>query len=203
MAKLAFPFRGKIRFTSPFGERTLNGAYDWHNGIDLVALDDKTVRAPCPGIIGVSTRLDKATDKTQTWQWGNYVRLDMADGVTKIYHCHLARRDVVAGQYVNVGDPLGIEGDTGYAFGSHLHFEVRKNGVPVDPCPYLGIENIAGVEIEGEPIPNWYDEAVAWAQANKILKGTGNGQLDLDEPCTRAQMCVFLYRLYNYLKKGE
>ena len=48
------------------------------------------------------------------------------------------------GQRVNAGDHLGIEGNTGYSFGSHCHFEVRENGVSVDPAPFLGIVNAVG-----------------------------------------------------------
>lgn len=58
--------------------------------------------------------------------------------------CHMAERKVEVGQAVKAGDIIGIEGNTGYSFGSHCHFEVRKNGVSVDPTPYLGIANGAG-----------------------------------------------------------
>lgn len=146
MAELKFPYQGKIKFTSPFGNRILNGVQDYHKGIDLVGIDDKTIYAPCDATVGVSTILSKETDKTLTWQWGNYIRLDRADGL-KIYLCHLSQRYVKAGQQVKRGDKLGVEGSTGYAMGSHLHFEIRKNGQSINPCPYLGIANTAGVTL--------------------------------------------------------
>ena len=144
MSKLAFPYKGKINFSSPYGNRTLNGVPGWHNGIDLVGIDDKTILAPCDATVGVSTMVPKETDKTLTWQWGNYVRLDCADGI-KIYLCHMSKRLVNTGDKVKKGQPIGVEGNTGYSFGSHCHFEVRQYNNPINPCPLLGIENKAGV----------------------------------------------------------
>lgn len=128
---------GKVTLTSHFGWRTLNGQRDYHKGVDLSGTD-KTLVAPCDGVIGSSTII---TDKSNlTWQWGNYIRIDTADGL-KIFMCHMAARKVKVGQKVKAGDVVGIEGNTGYSFGSHCHFEVRKNGESVDPTPYLGIPN--------------------------------------------------------------
>lgn len=136
--KMNLPYQsGKVTLTSHFGWRTLNGQRDYHKGVDLSGTD-KTLVAPCDGVIGSSTII---TDKSNlTWQWGNYIRIDTADGL-KIFMCHMAARKVKVGQKVKAGDVVGIEGNTGYSFGSHCHFEVRKNGVSVDPTPYLGIPN--------------------------------------------------------------
>ena len=136
--KMNLPYQsGKVTLTSHFGWRTLNGSRDYHKGVDLSGTD-KTLVAPCDGVIGSSTII---TDKSNlTWQWGNYIRIDTADGL-KIFMCHMAQRKVKVGQKVKAGDVVGIEGNTGYSFGSHCHFEVRKNGESVDPTPYLGIPN--------------------------------------------------------------
>lgn len=136
--KMNLPYKsGKVTLTSHFGWRTLNGSRDYHKGVDLSGTD-KTLVAPCDGVIGSSTII---TDKSNlTWQWGNYIRIDTADGL-KIFMCHMASRKVKVGQKVKAGDVIGIEGNTGYSFGSHCHFEVRKNGESVDPTPYLGIPN--------------------------------------------------------------
>lgn len=136
--KMNLPYQsGKVTLTSHFGWRTLNGQRDYHKGVDLSGTD-KTLVAPCDGVIGSSTII---TDKSNlTWQWGNYIRIDTPDGL-KIFMCHMAQRKVKVGQKVKAGDVVGIEGNTGYSFGSHCHFEVRKNGESVDPTPYLGIPN--------------------------------------------------------------
>lgn len=136
--KMNLPYQsGKVTLTSHFGWRTLNGQRDYHKGVDLSGTN-KTLVAPCDGVIGSSTII---TDKSNlTWQWGNYIRIDTPDGL-KIFMCHMAQRKVKVGQKVKSGDVVGIEGNTGYSFGSHCHFEVRKNGESVDPTPYLGIPN--------------------------------------------------------------
>lgn len=136
--KMNLPYKsGKVTLTSHFGWRTLNGSRDYHKGVDLSGTE-KTLVAPCDGVIGSSTII---TDKSNlTWQWGNYIRIDTPDGL-KIFMCHMAARKVKVGQKVKAGDVVGIEGNTGYSFGSHCHFEVRKNGESVDPTPYLGIPN--------------------------------------------------------------
>lgn len=69
------------------------------------------------------------TDKSDlTWQWGNYITLRTEEGEQIIY-AHLSKRLVFAGDRVKAGEVIGIEGNTGYSFGSHCHLEVRnKNG---------------------------------------------------------------------------
>lgn len=149
MQELKLPYKsGKVTLTSRFGARTLNGKLNNHKGVDLCGTD-KTLVSPCDGVVGNSAMI---TDKSNaTWEWGNYVRID-ADGGTSVYLCHMERRLVNTGQRVHAGDVIGIEGNTGYSFGSHCHFEVRKNGASVDPTPLLGIENEWGVhEIEKSP----------------------------------------------------
>ena len=136
-------YNGKFRVTSPFGWRVLNGVRDNHHGIDVVGENVKHICCVAAGYVGVSTIVPKSEIGDLTWQWGNYVRVDGDDG-RKYYYCHMSRRLVSAGRRVEVGDHLGIEGNTGYSFGSHCHFEVRENGYAVDPSRFLGIPNAVG-----------------------------------------------------------
>jgi hypothetical protein len=53
------------------------------------------------------------------------------------WYCHLSRVQVPKGAQVRAGDLIGNVGETGNAFGFHLHFEIRKDGTPVDPMPYI------------------------------------------------------------------
>lgn len=140
---MAAIYNGRYRVSSPFGWRTLSGVRDNHRGIDVVGGGDKHICCVAPGYVGVSTMVQNRGDGDLTWQWGNYVRVDGDDG-RKYYYCHMSRRLVSAGQRVRAGDHLGIEGNTGYSFGSHCHFEVREGGVSIDPAPYLGIPNAIG-----------------------------------------------------------
>lgn len=135
-------YAGKFKVTSPFGWRLLNGTTDNHKGIDVVGLDDKHVCAVRPGVVGASQII---TDRSnRTWEWGNYVRIDGDDGMY-YYYCHLDKRLVSVGQRVNKGDHIGIEGNTGYSFDPHCHFEVRNlSGWSVNPAPYLDVSNAVG-----------------------------------------------------------
>jgi murein DD-endopeptidase MepM/ murein hydrolase activator NlpD len=145
-------FKGKFRVTSPFGKRTLNGSTSQHYGIDLVGEDDTTVYAPCDGVIGASTIVfDKSN---RTWEWGNYIRLDTHDKKHSIYLCHLASRSVTAGKTVKKGDRLGVMGNTGYSFGAHTHYEVRKYGTAVkeNPADFIGIPNRVGTYAEDDEV---------------------------------------------------
>ena len=134
-------YSGIYRVTSPFGQRILNGQPDDHKGIDVVGITNKTITAVASGVVGASTII---TDRSnRTWEWGNYVRVDGDDGLS-YYYCHMDRRLVVPGQRVKAGDYIGIEGNTGYSLGRHCHFEVRRNGVSINPAPVLGIPNAVG-----------------------------------------------------------
>ena len=135
-------YNGKFKVTSPFGWRNLNGQNENHKGIDVVGLDNKYVCAVVSGTVRSSCII---TDRSnRTWEWGNYIRIDGDDG-NKYYYCHLNKRLVSVDQRVKAGDHIGIEGNTGYSFGSHCHFEVRNAfGVSIDPTPFLGIQNKVG-----------------------------------------------------------
>ena len=154
-------FKGKYKITSHYGNRILNGKPEFHKGVDLVGIDDKTVYAPCDGVIGTSTRVYVGA----TAEWGNYIRLDSADGKYSIFMCHLKSRAVVKGQKVTKGQKLGVMGNTGKSTGPHTHFEVRKKGTStaVNPSDVFGIPNKVGT----------YNSEVAPETPQKELQ-TGN-----------------------------
>ena len=139
------PFKGeRVKLTSGYGKRTLNGKANFHTGYDLVGVDSREVTAAVGGKVAVSRII---TDKSnRTWEWGNYVCIHGDDGLY-YYYCHLTSRAVQKGATVRAGDVLGVMGSTGYAFGAHLHFEVREadGKTTVSPETVLGIPNRVGV----------------------------------------------------------
>jgi len=68
--------------------------------------------------------------------YGNTIIVDNGDGVTTLY-AHTSKLGVKPGQPIKGGEYIGNVGSTGWSTGAHLHFEVRKNGKPIDPTPYL------------------------------------------------------------------
>lgn len=68
--------------------------------------------------------------------YGNYVIIDHGGGISTVYaHCQAIY--VYEGQQVSKGDTIGAVGTTGWSTGYHLHFEVRENGVAVNPLNYV------------------------------------------------------------------
>lgn len=124
---LSWPVTGPI--TSPFGWRhnPFGGAPDFHQGLDIGVGTGTTVTAAASGTVIMA-------------QWyggyGNYILIDHGGGISTGYG-HLSAFYVSAGQHVTRGQAIAASGSTGMSTGPHLHFEVRKNGKPIDPSPWL------------------------------------------------------------------
>lgn len=133
-------FKGRFKVTSPRGWRTLGGVREYHGGLDLVALDDKTVYAITDG------KVDAVP-----WEpngFGRYVRQILPDG-RRIYYGHMVNgsQKVKAGQTINKGDALGVMGSTGRITGAHTHLELRGPGTgkeSLDIAAFTGIPNTVG-----------------------------------------------------------
>ncbi len=104
-----------------------------HSGLDIAVAQGTAVEAAAPGIV--------AWARTGV-QYGNYVMIIHANGLATLY-AHMSRLDVVQDQYVTQGEVIGLSGGragspgAGFSTGPHLHFEVREDGIPVDPYKYL------------------------------------------------------------------
>ena len=125
--QLAWPADGPL--TSGFGLRVhpLFGDRRMHTGIDIAAGYGATVWSADEGVVTYVGTMSG---------YGNVVIIDHGGGLATTYN-HLSASAVSGGQSVARGQPLGGVGCTGYCTGPHLHFEVRINGTPVDPLPYL------------------------------------------------------------------
>lgn len=122
-----WPVRGWV--TSGFGHRLspFTGKRAIHTGIDVATRKGAIVIAPADGVV---TRV--ATE----YNLGKMVEIDHGYGFTTRYG-HNSRLLVHTGQRVRRGDPISRVGNTGRSTGPHLHFEVRLDGVPVNPKRYL------------------------------------------------------------------
>ena len=123
LASRGFARPGMGRLTSGYGRR-------WgrlHAGIDLASGIGSPVRAVAAG------RVESAG-----WEggYGRAVRITHSDGTVTVYG-HMSALLVDSGERVEAGQLIGREGNTGHSTGPHLHFEVRVNGTPVNPLPWL------------------------------------------------------------------
>ncbi len=125
--QLLMPAAGPI--TSPYGYRThpIFGDQRLHTGIDIGAGYGAPVVAADDGVVVYAGTMSG---------YGNVIAIDHGGGLSTTYN-HLSGFYVGSGQQVGRGTTIGAVGCTGYCTGPHLHFEVRVNGAPVDPMPYL------------------------------------------------------------------
>lgn len=123
----SLPVRGRI--SSKFGNRRHPRSQDYkhHAGIDIVARLGSPVVATADGRVVFSGVREG---------YGKVVVVDHGFGYQTVY-AHNSRLSVPVGVRVVRGQQIAHVGATGHTTGAHLHYEVRKNGVPVDPQPYL------------------------------------------------------------------
>lgn len=119
--RFAWPVNGPVR-------RGYATGTDYHDGIDITAPKGTMVRAAGAGTVKFAGK--------EKEQFGNLVVLDHGDGWFTAYG-FLSRVTVKEGAKVAAGERVGLVGDTGLAKGSELHFEVRRDGKPVDPTDEL------------------------------------------------------------------
>jgi len=113
--------------TSNFGTR--RGRY--HYGIDLKLYTGDTVYNAFDGIVRVS-KFSKS--------YGNVVVIRHFNGLETLY-AHLSKRLVTPNTPIRSGDVIGLGGNTGRSHGSHLHFEVRYFGEPINPNDIIDFDN--------------------------------------------------------------
>lgn len=113
------------KITSGFGYRIspVSGTPGIHTGIDLATEYGEAIYAAADGVV-----LDSAYDNS----YGYYIKLQHTDGYVTIYaHCSSLVAD--AGDVVTQGDVIAKVGSTGASTGNHLHFEIRKDNIRINP----------------------------------------------------------------------
>lgn len=126
---LGLPLKTSFRYTSPFGYRSdpFTGARDFHPGQDMAGAYGSPVYSTADGIV-----------ITAGWVngYGREVMVQNAFGIQTLYG-HLSQIRVKVGQRVSRGQRIGDMGDSGRSTGTHLHYEIRVGGKPVNPSPYI------------------------------------------------------------------
>ena len=111
------PFKGEV--TSKFGMRK----YRYHYGTDINLNTGDTVHCAFDGMVRIAKHSDS---------YGYVVVVRHLNGLETLY-AHLSKILVDQDQRLRAGDVIGLGGNTGRSFGSHLHFEVRYLGAPINP----------------------------------------------------------------------
>lgn len=111
------PFDGRV--TSDFGHRRRR----MHYGMDIDLETGDKVKVAFEGMV-----------RFAMWNnsYGNLVVVRHPNGL-ETYYAHLSKIDVKPGDYVQAGEYIGEGGNTGRSYGAHLHFEVRYQGIPINP----------------------------------------------------------------------
>ncbi len=122
-----WPVKGWI--TSGFGSRKspFTGKRTMHSGLDIATKSGTPIIAPAAGIVSFSGKKGG---------FGNVLVIDHGNGYTTFYgHCKKLYKKV--GDKVKRGDKIAEVGNTGRSTGSHLHYEVRVNGVATNPSKFI------------------------------------------------------------------
>ncbi len=136
--QIAYPLIGTMgSISSPFGRRSSPGGIGStnHAGMDIAAGTGTPIASALAGTV-----------TTAGWYggYGNAVVVDSGNGLSIVYG-HMSQVLSSVGQVVQKGQQIGLVGSTGNSTGPHLHFEMRNNGDPFDPAPYLGGAAVSGV----------------------------------------------------------
>ncbi|MCP5088465.1 MAG: peptidoglycan DD-metalloendopeptidase family protein [Rhodobacteraceae bacterium] len=130
---LIIPVKGSYRNTSGYGYRRdpKTGGRRLHKGHDMAGRLGTPVVASGDGVVTFAGRQSG---------YGRLIKIKHAQGLETFY-AHLNRIHVKPGQRVSRGERIGDMGSSGRSTGVHLHYEIRKNGVAVNPIPYMKAAN--------------------------------------------------------------
>jgi len=125
-----WPLPARSHISSYFGSRThpIRRTTEHHTGIDIPAPAGSRINAAADGVVRLSG-----------WHggFGITVIIDHGNGYSTLY-AHNSRNRVAVGDRVTRGQHIADVGTTGVSTGNHLHFEIRRNGVAIDPLPFFG-----------------------------------------------------------------
>jgi murein DD-endopeptidase MepM/ murein hydrolase activator NlpD len=124
------PVKANVEFTSGFGVRSdpFHAGAAMHPGIDLAGAYGTPIYATADGTV--------LRAGWNSGGYGNLVEIDHGRGIATRYG-HMSAILVHAGDHVTRGEQIGRMGSTGRSTGNHLHYEVRIDGRPVNPIPFM------------------------------------------------------------------
>lgn len=163
------------RIAGPYGMRT----YRMHRGVDLGLChgEDRTIVAAFSG------KVKLVRNQGRRKGYGKYVIIDHGNGLTTLY-AHLASWKVNIGDEVMAGDTIGIGGNTGRSFGAHLHFEMKYNGVYIDPSTVFNFQEgtylAATTEIDPtqiQAVEDEYQKELSKHRYYKVRRGDCLGKI--------------------------
>lgn len=127
LSDFVVPVLGEI--TSEYGYRNhpVDGEYSFHSGVDLAADIGTSVAAFASGTVDFIGESE---------EYGLYIQLAHENGVTTFY-CHCSELYAQKGETVTAGQIIASVGDTGNATGPHLHLELKKDGMLLNPAYYI------------------------------------------------------------------
>lgn len=126
LRNFSMPIKQKF-ITSNFGKRWNRN----HNGIDIKAYLGDTIYAAFDGKVRVS--------RYNEGGYGKFIVIRHYNGLETVY-AHLSKQLVTVNQEVKARQPIGLAGNTGRSTGTHLHFETRFCGIPINPREFFSFE---------------------------------------------------------------
>ncbi|RZK28864.1 MAG: LysM peptidoglycan-binding domain-containing protein [Hymenobacter sp.] len=159
----------------------------WHFGVDLDLETGDSVRAVFDGVIRIS--------KWDGGGYGNYLLVRHFNGLETLYG-HLSKPLVPVGTFVKAGQVIGLGGSTGRSTGSHLHFEVRYEGNPINPTY---VYDFPEYKLRGETFTitsalfNYYSQA--------LRRGRGSSSRSRSEPTAARQVALHQIRAGDTLSE--
>lgn len=127
----------KCTITSNYGNRTINGKKDFHQGVDIVKEGYQLDYITAHSNGKIVSCVDGKSNAKGSGSYGNLVKIEHGNGYCTLYG-HMKKGLLVKnGQTVKAGQRLGYMGDSGDAYGAHLHFEVWEGNNKINPTEYL------------------------------------------------------------------
>ncbi len=157
-------------FCMPTSSRKINSKFGprWgrqHEGMDVKVYIGDTIRAAFDGKVRIC--------KYNGGGYGYYIVIRHPNGLETLYG-HLSKQIVKKDQVVRAGEPIGLGGNTGKSTGSHLHFETRVLGQPINPALIFDFEH---QDVTGDYfiVQNGISKGNVARSANSINANSGGG----------------------------